>query len=1147
MATDDTMVRLYSKKLLALADVKDRFLTYLLAQVEDAFTMAFRVDGAFDDVVPITAGDTDGCIDIGALGFVATDGLGHLISAGVADSRLTDCKVPAVNQFWRIGLMRALVEDSIEINPVNGRYEYASYKETIGKLGTPNTVTNETPGIKLKVDSLWQDGSVDHSGTIVRVWLKSWGDGGIGPKTAAPLVAFETCTVAYESGANYIHTASKLGQSTTSTTAANYVIMLQGPIIDSTDLRAVSGVFYVGGVQGVVSGPITSFDTTDQMVHVPASSIFSDVFRYDDSVGINHAKVSVKYQGAEPVSTLQIDVQPATGGQPVFSVDKEGDVVCHNIAVGGTEIVTTSEVVTGNIQIGDSSGDIMTIYSHEIHRAGSSITFGTATQNTPDSIIEWDANTGYIEYQIALSSSGGYGNYLNLKRNDAISAAGNLRVYNANAGGSRMSLEVQGDVQLGLTSNPLDADSPSFKMPTGLSVVETWEIYHEYANRRLYIKTNNASDRIVYINNTGAGYSHLQIGGNVYLEGSGTMSLKAVTADAVLGLQDGVTTSIIPLSQKITADTSPLSDRLESGATSMLGAVNEAIHGVQRLGSNGVSRLTGLTFGAPTGLSIPYIAGAVFVGGKLLKVAAGTIVVTSNQTNYIYVDGADGLVKSNTTKATAITASTVLLGIADTGPSSITSLRGARIGTGRGVQATTITVGKLDNGVTDFNTLFEALEWIRQTQSLVSTHKRPEMEIVLVGQLDLTGLGSNAVRFYPEHSGLRIRGARKSDLTSLIRNTTYDMTASGYGETRILWGNGTRLFESSTGYINDITIENVVFVYTDTVDQNAILFNHLFTSSSGLDISFKNCRFTHLDTSVGHFKSVLAVQANANVGRCLFEDCTFDRSTLTASSTAEWISVAATGFIKSLMVNRCTFSNGSSTDQTHNRDMTVYGGYITIEDCKFSYPGNGLRLYAQLMNNISRCEFNNCANVAISLMLTAGWTPRTSIKDSVINLTLATASQNRVGIDCLSNGQTSIRHNTINITSTTGGVYNTFGINIDAGEVTAEDNTISIADGSSNLVAGIYAAAMATITCNTVHPAGTGTGYRGIHLASTATKSVVIGNRVMHSSLLPGFGIYNGADYCVFSGNYLRATTPLQMGASYCLYTGLNLTVNTLV
>jgi hypothetical protein len=214
----------------------------------------------------------------------------------------------------------AEVPTAIEFIPGTGAFAYVRYKEIIGKTATPTTVVDNGDGtITLTVTNLFPGGGT-HAGRKVYVWLGT-------PLTSDP-AGIELCTVAYSGGANKITTTTKLGQTSVSTTAANYTVALLGYTV-RTSSSLTEGLF-IGTITG--NGPAATPTTANitQQDWVFGIGALSGVFEAD-----SHGSVKLKII-ADPADTTggtgyagavsQISVYAMEYLDRIFTVDGDGNV-----------------------------------------------------------------------------------------------------------------------------------------------------------------------------------------------------------------------------------------------------------------------------------------------------------------------------------------------------------------------------------------------------------------------------------------------------------------------------------------------------------------------------------------------------------------------------------------------------------------------------------------------------------------------------------------------------------------------------------------------------------------------------------------------------------------------------------------------------
>ncbi len=917
MATDDRLIRLYNHKILSADQLRDDLLYHLRGQGESVVQSIYRLAGSFDTAITVVADGTK--VDIGAGS--GTDGQGHLFEIGAADARFQNIQIPeeAGDPEYHVGLHYELVEDGVETNPRTGEITYSSLKEQIGYSAVPDAVAliNGDTQLKITVDSLFLEAGHNHTGRKVRVWLKPAEDGGPGPKSAVAATAIVEGTVAYGSGSNYVE-IGLLGQSTPSTTAADYKIMLVGPRVTRAavaggDLTAETDTLFLASVTAKEALGTVVVSTAAQPIILNALSLLGDITEQVSG----HMKVAVDVQAGE---AEQRQISVLNGGSPVFAVDEDGDVACNdlecnNLTVNGTEQVDINEVVLGDVQIGDDPGDTLTIHSNEIHMPASHITLGDGTENTPNNKIAWNAAGGKSDLEIIPldNPSTADTNDLHIRRNDAIAQASKVIVKNAGAGG-QVGLEVQGPVDVG---NGADANSQlNMKSSTA-----DWNVKNTAGV--LSVETNQAADTTVILTNGGAGGANLSVekdisaGGGMKMTGA-TALLEATTAAVPLAFNDALG-SAIPL--RSTADPALLTVK-----QNLVGAINEGRSGLADHRQNGVfvpAAASGMVVSNGGGLTANISSGAAWVNGRYVT-TTGTSVAAQNGTGYVYITNA-GAFAYHQTKANAFAMDTLVLAKVVAAAGNITSVTDLRIGAPRAHQKDVITVGEnaaAGNSHCDFTTLATALNWISEIQDQLATTRRPETEIVIVGNVTL----NNQVTIGANHTGLRIRAPR-------------------FGRSKLVIGANDVIRLDTT---SDITFEDITFEVT-----TAGLVNLISVAGAAVSrVTFKNCRFQV--SGAGTVRSWLYVPSGSTtvITEWLVKDCRFSGP---VSATSSFIHLFPAATSSQVVIDNCTFDTalGVST-AIYLVDFDTISGLV--------FRGNTIRLAPSVLRAgtaAKYCRFEN--------------------------------------------------------------------------------------------------------------------------------------------------------------------------------------------
>lgn len=316
--TGDKKVAFYTKKIFGLTEIRDWFLGYLDKLVRDFTAHVWGVPGFFTATdIDITTADELSL----TVAPHAADGSGNLIEATDSDDYEHLPFENTLGTTYHVGVSRALRAYGIEKNPRTGEVEYRAVEEVVGKSGAPDSVTDLGGTIELVIDGIC-DAGVSQEGRRVLVYLVS-------PESGILAEAIEECVVVWDSGVNKVITAGDLGQSSVSTTAADYTVVLLGTLITTRDLRLDSSVAYVGSVVGAGAGnPPASKDTSEQRVfHVGGVGVLSDIL---ELCAHGFTKIRVKAFPGDPATEPQIAVKNVALGTDTFWVDKAGDVTLGN-------------------------------------------------------------------------------------------------------------------------------------------------------------------------------------------------------------------------------------------------------------------------------------------------------------------------------------------------------------------------------------------------------------------------------------------------------------------------------------------------------------------------------------------------------------------------------------------------------------------------------------------------------------------------------------------------------------------------------------------------------------------------------------------------------------------------------------------------
>ena len=322
MATGDKRVKILDKKVLGFVEIGTRFLDLLLKASRDALMPGFPRRGLFTSCA-LSAGGNDK-ITLGRL--YGTDGSGRIADVQAGHALITAIQFEnSIGVPYDVGCTIAEGPTGVETNARTGLPQYTDLTETIGYLGTPDSVVDNGDGtLTIRVDSVTEAG-VDNTGRSVRVWK-------IAPATSVIASAIDELTVAYVAGQNEITTADLLGQTVASVIAADYAVMLMGPrIMRNTPLINVTDVIYIGQVQGAgLGGPPAVFSILDAYVYPTGESLVADVL---EQCAHGKWRICVRADATDS-KTPMISVKSSAGVRQMW-IDEAGRIH-HKDEAGGS-------------------------------------------------------------------------------------------------------------------------------------------------------------------------------------------------------------------------------------------------------------------------------------------------------------------------------------------------------------------------------------------------------------------------------------------------------------------------------------------------------------------------------------------------------------------------------------------------------------------------------------------------------------------------------------------------------------------------------------------------------------------------------------------------------------------------------------------
>jgi len=348
MGTGASLVRITNKRILSHTDLGTLFLQYLRNSHAEAVQARWNQDGVFDTKLGLDAPAANTVRVTGTS--MATDGLGAILKPANIYPGADAVFENTVAVDYEVGLKYAELPEGVRINPRTGKPEYDHSVEHIGVSGTPNLVVDNGNGtITFRVNSVTEAG-VTNAGRTVRVYKNTPAAGAV---TAAD--AIEELTISYSGGNNEVTTVGALGQTTISTTASDYTVVLMGISVKrNTSIKSAPGYTYVGTVTGNGGTPV-AFDTTDQKLFKTfqdASQIIFTPYSYltstDAQSAIQELVDALAAGGSATAGSTRVGFN-ATSFSKRFPTAVGDDIGIGNIA--DTTFTSTSKVQDALAQI----------------------------------------------------------------------------------------------------------------------------------------------------------------------------------------------------------------------------------------------------------------------------------------------------------------------------------------------------------------------------------------------------------------------------------------------------------------------------------------------------------------------------------------------------------------------------------------------------------------------------------------------------------------------------------------------------------------------------------------------------------------------------------------------------------------------------
>lgn len=258
MKTGLSQINATTHRLVSRGDISDRIMEYLRDGTLTLGSRVFTTAALFGDM-SLSSGGTDRINVVGTA--LATDGQGYFMDPEsctyLGEDFMSNVYFPnLLGITYYVGLARAQLPSGSATNSEGGNVEFLGWEEQIGVSADVDlAVDNGDNTMTFRLDSVAQ--GINAVGRRAWVWLKV-------PKSVSAYRALGTVT--WDGVHSNVLVPHKFGQTTASTTASDYTVMLIGPTVRTTPITSsVQGVAAIGSVLGVGAGVAPShFNTTGQ-------------------------------------------------------------------------------------------------------------------------------------------------------------------------------------------------------------------------------------------------------------------------------------------------------------------------------------------------------------------------------------------------------------------------------------------------------------------------------------------------------------------------------------------------------------------------------------------------------------------------------------------------------------------------------------------------------------------------------------------------------------------------------------------------------------------------------------------------------------------------------------------------------------------
>lgn len=311
--TGSVFANLYAAKILGLQTLKDQFQDPMREEARQQSIDLWGGGGVFSaSAIAFTYASS--LLTLGGA-FEGWTGTGYRIDADPADDGWSDLPFQDTGATtYYVGARWNQYPSDVEVGQ-DGSLNYTGWTQAIGDAGAPSAAAISGSDVILTVTSLVSPVWTTADTRPCIVWMTD--QPAQEAAAAEPTVSIFQGVVAYHagSGSMRVTVTGALGQSSISTTAADYQVLILGPRISTTDLSADENYLYFGSVNTGV------FSTSGQRLLEAVGDWISAFLVEHDSDGHHTAitadSVTIAGTSGVKLQTTSVDATDTTTSPPV--------------------------------------------------------------------------------------------------------------------------------------------------------------------------------------------------------------------------------------------------------------------------------------------------------------------------------------------------------------------------------------------------------------------------------------------------------------------------------------------------------------------------------------------------------------------------------------------------------------------------------------------------------------------------------------------------------------------------------------------------------------------------------------------------------------------------------------------------------------